>query len=176
MRWIYFLLIAAGGLLIQNTLAQVIWLPTPFGDVKPMLLVSVAVFVGLFAHSWTDAALAGWALGMATDLTGSGAGMGLLALLYAAAGWAVFQLRTPFFCDRAITQFIMAFLFCAFVYEAWLAYQVLLGGLPQANYGGWALQMLGLSLYTALVTPLLCAGLKRIRRVLFVAPARSERR
>jgi len=175
MRWIYFLLLVIAAALLDTTAMQLTWLRTPLGPIAPMLLACVAVFVCLFERSGVEAALAGWALGIAADLTGSGPGMGLLALLYAAAAWGIFQIRTPFFCERAVTQLIMGFVFCAFVYEIWLAYQTLLGDLPTTDFGRRALQVLALSVYTAIVTPIVCALLKRGERIFFVPPSGGSR-
>lgn len=178
MRWIYFLLITYAAVLIQTTVGQILWLPTPVGWIAPVLLAAVAVFMAMFVRSRVDALLAGWTLGMATDLTLSGPGMGLLGLLFLVGAWAVFGLREAFFCDRPATQVIMALLFCLFVFETWAVYQVLLGDLPGGQFGRLALQAAGLSVYTAALTPLICAGLRRMQRVLFSFPAgrRRERR
>ena len=175
MRWIYFILLVLAATPIETAVGQIIWIGTPVGPVWPMLLACVAVFVCLYGRSGIEAALAGWVLGMATDLTITGPGMGLLSVLYAAAAWGVFQIRTPFFCNRAATQFIMGLLFCVFAWEAWLACQKLFGSMSGAGYGAQALQVLLLSLYTAAVTPLVCAGLKRIERILFAPPSGGSR-
>ncbi len=176
MRWVYFLLIAIATILVQNTLVQVVWLPTPLGAVIPVLPAAVAVFVALFAPSAVDAALAGWALGIAADLTGSGPGMGMLGLLYAVAAAGIFRVRGAFFCDRALTQMIMAFVFCVFVYELWLVYQVLLGDIRGELFWGGTAVVLGSSLYTAALTPLAGRLLRRGQRVIFADLRRRDRR
>ena len=133
------------------------------------------MFAGLHARSGADAALAGWALGFGLDLTLSGEGMGLSALLYALAAGGVFKVREAFFREKIVTQMVLGFGFCLFVYEVWAAYAVLRAGGP-VEYWRAAVQALGLSAYTALMTPLVCAPLGRLERFLLVAPSRRERR
>ena len=176
MRWVYFLLITYAAVLVETTVGTVLWLPTPAGWIAPVLLAAMAVFVAMFARSRVDALLAAWTLGMAVDLTLSGPGMGLMALLFLAGAWGVFSLREAFFCERVATQIIMALLFCLFVFETWAVYQVLLGDLPGGQFGRLVLQAAGVSAYTAAVTPLICAALRRMQRVLMTFPSGRERR
>jgi len=175
-RWVYFLILVYVAVVLQTTVVQVLWLRTALGYVGPELLASVAVFVALSARSGTDAALAGWVLGFALDLTGSGGGMGLLALLYAAGGAGLCRVREAVFRDRAGTQVLLALLFCLFVYQLWTAYDVLSGQIARAQWPRQALRAAALAAYTAVLTPLVCAGLKRLRRLLLVTPSGRERR
>ena len=174
MRWIYFLILTLLAVILQTTLVQVLWVRTPIGPVGPEILAAAAVFFALNARSATDAALAGWVLGFALDLTLSGPGMGLLPLLFAAAAWGLSRMREAIFKDRAPTQMVLTFLFCAFVYETWTAADVLLG--QAGRSGARALQALGLSAYTGLLAPLVCGLLRRLERLLLTAPpSRSGR-
>ena len=176
MRWIVFILLAFACVMVQTTLAQIVWIPTPAGGIVPVLPACVAVFVALFARSGTDAALAGWALGLGVDLTLSGPGMGLLSLLFAAAGGVVFHLRQAFFPERAATQVLLGGLFYVLVFELWAVYMCLLGDFAPAGLKMRALQALGIAAYTAALTPLVCAGLERLERWIFVVPSSRERR
>ena len=179
MRWFHFIflvLVAVVGIIVQTTVGQLLWFRTSVGWVGPELLAAVAVFMALRAHSRTDAALAGWVLGFAMDLTLSGQGFGLLALLYAAACWGIFRIREIFFRERLLTQTIMGFVFCVFVYELWTAYDVLVISGAGGRYSHLALQVLGLSAYTAILTPLACAVLKRMQGLLFPTPPLRQRR
>jgi len=81
-RWIYFLILVLLAVVVQTSVMPVIWFRTPLGYVGPELLAAVAVFVALHVRSRTEAALAGWTLGFAVDLTLSGPGMGVPSLLY----------------------------------------------------------------------------------------------
>lgn len=176
MRWIYFLILVLAAVVLQTTVVQVLWLRTRLGYVGPEILAAVAVFVALRARSATDAALAGWVLGFALDLTLSGGGFGLLALLYAAGCAGVFVVREVFFRDRPVTQMILALLFCLFVYELWTAYEVLAGASGPGHWWRNAVQAAGLSAYTAAVTPLLCVPLGRMQHLLIAAPLGRRRR
>jgi len=176
MRWIYFLILVLVAVVLQTTVAPALWFRAWGGYVGPELLAAVSVFVALHTRSAADAALAGWALGFALDLTLSGGGMGLLSLLYAAGAAGVFHVRDAFFAGRPMTQAILGLLFCLFVYELWTAYDVLT--VPDRGQGWWpqAARAGGLAVYTAAVTPLVCAALKRVRRLLIVLPAGRQRR
>ena len=174
MRWIYFILVALAAVLVQTTVGQVLWIPTSLGWVHPVFPASVAVFVGLYARGATDAALAGWALGFAMDLTGSGGGMGLSALLYALAAAGLYRIRGAFFRERVVTQMLLGFLFCVFVHELWVAYDAAIFG--AGSHGRMAFQALGISAYTAVVTPPVFALLRRVERAIVAPPAAGGRR
>jgi rod shape-determining protein MreD len=174
MRWVYFLILILLGVILQTTLVQLLWFQTALGWIGPELLAAVAVFVALNARNRTDAALAGWALGFGLDLTLSGPAMGLLPLLYAAAGAGLQHVREAFFRERAVTQMLLTFAFCAFVYEAWTLWDVLVG--DGERLGRRVLQALGLSAYTAVLAPLVYAALRRIDAVLLAMPVRRGKR
>ncbi len=179
MRWYHFAIlvfVSVVGVVVQSTVGQLLWFRTELGWIGPELLAAVAVFIALYATNATDAALSGWILGFAVDLTVSGSSMGLLALLYAAGCWGIFHVRDVFFRDRAMTQIIIGLVFCVFVYELWTVYDILVGGRESGEYFRPALQALGLSIYTAVLTPLVCAVLKRLREFLLPAPPIRERR
>lgn len=178
MRWFHFIILAAValvGVVVQSTAGQLLWFRTEVGWIGPEILAAVAVFMALHARSSTDAALSGWILGFAVDLTISGSGMGLLGLLYAAGCWGVFSIREVFFREKALTQIVIGFVFCAFVYELWTAFDVLVGG-AGGGYFRPAMQVLGLSVYTAVLTPLVCAVMGRLQKFLIpAAPLREGR-
>ncbi len=171
MRWIYFALLALAAAVLQTTLGQALWVQTAWGWVGPVFPAAAAVFAALYARSATDAALAGWALGFAMDLTLSGGGMGLHALLYAAATAGVYAIREGFFRDRIATQMLLALLLCLLVHEPWVLLDSLVFGTGAAGLGRRALQAMGISAYTALLAPLVIAPLRRMERLLVAAPA-----
>ena len=171
MRWIYFLILTLAGVILQTTLVQVLWLQTRIGWIGPEVLAAAAVFVALHARGRTEAALAGWTLGFAVELTLSGPGMGLLALLYAAGTAALHRVREAFFRERAVPQMVLTFVFCTFVYQLWTLYDVWLGAARGGPLGPRALQALGLAVYTAALAPLVCGLLGRFDAVLLAAPA-----
>jgi hypothetical protein len=176
MRWIYFLVVVLLAVVIQMTVGQILWFRTSVGWIGPVFPAAVAVFAGLHARSGADAALAGWALGFGLDLTLSGEGMGLSALLYALAAGGVFKVREAFFRERILTQMVLGFAFCVLVYELWAAYVVALSAPAGVAFWPAAVQALGLSAYTAVLTPLVCAPLRRLERFLLAAPSTRERR
>ena len=168
MRWVYFLILAAGATILQTTLVQVLWVQTRLGWIGPELLSAVAVFVALNVRSSTDAALAGWVLGFALDLTLTGPGMGALPMLFAAGCWALNRIREAVFRDRAPTQMVLTFLFCATVYTLWTILDVWLGG---GSLGARMLQALALAAYTGLLSPLAHGTMRRVDRLLLTAPS-----
>lgn len=173
MRWFYYLILALLAVLLQSTVVQVLWFRTGSGWTGPDVVAAVAIFVGLSARTSLDAALAGWLAGMALDLTLTGGGMGLLGLLYAGACAAIVHLRHAMLRDKALTQFILGLLFCLFVYGPWMLYQQIIS--PASSLGSQALQVLGVALTTALLTPLVVAALKRVQRFLIPAGSARER-
>ncbi len=171
MRWLPFLLAVLAGVILQTTVLQALWLPTPVGWIGPEVLAATAVFVALYARNGVEAALAGWILGMAVDLTLSGEGMGLLAILYAAATAGIFRIRRAFFREKVMTQMLLTAAFCLAVYGAWTGYELLLTSAPAADFWRRCVQTLGLSVYTALLAPLAHAAMKRMQRLLLAGPA-----
>ncbi len=176
MRWVYFIILAVLAVIAQTTVVQVIWLRTRVGYIGPEVLASVAVFAALHARTRTDAALAGWVCGFALDLTLTGPGMGVMSLLYMAAAVGVHHLREVTFRERAVTQIILALLFCLFAYGLLTAYDLLTGALGGQSVFGRAIQCAGLAAYTAMVTPLVCRLLRPLGRWLVPAPTGRERR
>ena len=174
MRWTWFLILAAVGFILQNTVVPVLWLPTPLGEVGPELLAALTVFVALNVRGRTNAALAGWVLGFAVDLNLSDGGMGLLALLYAGGAAVLYRAREVFFRDRALVQIILSFVFCAVVFQVWTAYDVFV--VTGGPYARRAAQALCLSAYTAVLTPVVCAAAGRARRLIFPPSAGGRRR
>lgn len=175
MRWIYFLIVVLACVVVQTTVAHILWFRTSLGWIGPVFPAALAVFVALYARSGTDAALAGWAVGFALDLALSGGGLGLSAVLYAAAAAAVYRVREAFFRDRPLTQMVLVFAFCLFVHELWAAYHVVVVAPGGAGYWRPAVQAVAVSAYTAALAPLVCAPLKRIRRLL-IAPSSGRDR
>jgi hypothetical protein len=168
MRWPYFLVIVLLTAIAQTTVAQVMWFRTPLGWVGPELLAMVAVFAALYGRGGLEVAIAGWVCGMTVDLTLSGEGMGMLSLLYSAGAVGVYNLREGFFRERPLTHALMGGVFCLFVYQAWSGYEALVGG---GRWGHMAIQALGLSVYTAVLTPGMCWLLRKLGRVLLPAGA-----
>ena len=175
-RWIYFLILVLLAVVVQTSVMPVIWFRTPLGYVGPELLAAVAVFVALHVRSRTEAALAGWTLGFAVDLTLSGPGMGVPSLLYMVASVGVYQVREAVFHERISLQFILGLLFCLFVYERWTLWGLVFGGVNRSAAGGQAVLAMGLAAYTAVLTPLVCRVLKPLQGLLISTPPGRARR
>ena len=175
MRWIYIILMALAATLMQTTAAQVLWLPTGVGWVGPIVPAAAGVFVGLYARSAVDAALAGWLLGFCLELPLGGATIGLLSLLFAAGCAGLLAVREAFFRDRLLTQAVLGLLFCMAVYEAWAIFDAFIPG-GSGHLGRASLQVLAASAYTAVLTPLVCALLKPLQRAMWTMPSMARRR
>jgi len=182
MRWVPFLILVALAALLQRTAGLVLTFSLPgVGSVGPDLLAAVAVFVACRSRAWEDAVLAAWVLGLAVDVTAGGAGVavGPMSVAYALAAWVLFRIREAFFHERAVTQALLALIFCLLAHGTWVTAETLLGGtgMAWADYGSTMLQAVLLAVYTAALTPLVHAGLWRCRRLILAAPtARGARR
>jgi rod shape-determining protein MreD len=184
MRWIPLLILAYLVVLFQTTVGRVLAFTTAgVGTVAPDLIGLLAVFVALYARSWVDAMLAGWALGFAVDLTIAGgtglpAAVGPMAAAYCLAAGLLVRVREAFFRERALTQALLAWGFCLITHAAWATVQSLLGlgAAAWSAYGQTLLQVLAVACYTALLMPLVHAGLLRCQRWFLAAPVGPGRR
>lgn len=175
MRWFYFLILVLLALIIQSGIAQVLWLRTSIGQVGPELLAAVAVFVALNVTNGTDAALAGWTLGMALDLTMSGEGMGLLAILYAGGAAGVFRVRGIFFREYAMTHAVLTFLLTAFAFETWMCFSLVTNSAAGSS-GRHLLQALAVAGYSAVLAPVVCRLLKPLGPLIITGYGQRDRR
>jgi len=175
MRWLLFILISIVGIIFQNTVCQLLWFRTSVGWIGPDILVGIAIFSALFSRSGTDAAICGWILGFLLDLTITAPAppAGLLPLLYAGAAAGIFQIRDALFKEKILTQMILAFLFCIIVYGLWLSWDAAINRMITPLDG--ALQLIGVALYCAIITPIICALLKRFGKFLIPADVLLKR-
>jgi len=184
MRWIPFILLLYVVLLVQTTLGRVLVFSTnSLGAVGPDLLAILAVFVALRVRAGVDAALAGWILGFALDLTvaagtGSTIVLGPMALSYALGCWGVYRVREALFRDRMTVQALLVFVFCCVVHFIWVTAESLFAGdgTSWSCYGRLLLQALALGAYTAVLAPVGLRGLAAIRGWIVQAPAGRSRR
>lgn len=159
MRWIAFILLACGIVLVQATLGGLLTLAFPAGPVRADLVAAAAVFTAMYTRSATDAMLGGWILGLAVDLTTAGGPwgspvVGLFAVIYSLLGGAVFRIREAFFRDRALTQAIVTALFCLVGHWCWITAQSLrLGGWE--FYGSTLVQAAAIAGFTGVLAPLM---------------------
>ena len=121
--------------------------------------------------------VAGWALGLAVDLTtvagvGSGTVVGPMAIAYALTAGLLFRVREAFFRERALTQALLAWGFCLIAHGLWVTMQSLRtdGDVSWSAYGRTLLQAAGLACYSAVLMPLVHFLLVKCQRWILTAP------
>lgn len=180
MRWIPFILVAYVVILLQSSLGRMLTFVFQIGAIGPDLAASLAVFVALRARSGLDAMLAAWVLGLALDLaTGGGPGsstvVGPMSLAYALTAGMVFRIREALFRERALTQATVTLLFCLISHGLWVTMQsVRLGEIGWHDYMGLLGQVALVSIYTALLAPLMHYLLSRVERLIVVPATRGR--
>lgn len=176
MRWVPFLLAAYALMLLQTTLGRLLTFSTDMiGQIGPDLAAVFAVFIALHARAAVDALGAAWVLGFGIDLLAGGAVeggscAGIMSLTYMAGAGAVFWVREAFFRDRPLTQAILGVVFCLIAHGLWITAQAARAG----DWPAWRRmlpQMLALTAYTGLLTPVAHVMLSRMRRLFLVASA-----
>jgi hypothetical protein len=174
MKITYVILLAVAATLTQTVATHALWFSSSVGWIGPILPACVTVCLALYSRSAVDAALAGWILGFALELPLAGETLGVLSLLFAAAGAIIFMARDAFFRERVLTQAMLGFLFCLGVFEISVLYsRVALPGSARSA-GAAALQVLLVAIYTGVFTPIICAGLRPLHHWFW--PAAVERR
>ena len=177
MRWLSLAILAYALLLLQTTVGSLLTFRAgALGPVGPDLLALVATFVALNVRSGLDAMLAAWMLGLGLDLmTGAGPSVssvtGPMPLAYALAGGLVYQVREAFFRERLVTQALLAAGFCLAAHAMWLVLQWLLcARAAGVGLGRPLLAAVAVAAYTGALMPGASFVLKRMRRMLIVAP------
>jgi len=181
MRWIRFAILIYVAVLVQIAAAGA--LPVWFrltGYIAPDITAVLAVFMALTVRDSTDAMLAAWSLGLAMDLMlcsmgGAATVVGPMAIAYALAAAVIFRIREAFFRERALARAVMTLVFCLVAHTMWVGMQTV----RAFNWSSWSADMfraIGISLYTAVVAPLVCMVLQRVGGWFVVAPARGRRR
>ncbi len=183
MRWLVFAIFAWVLILVQTTVGRVLTFQLQgFGTIGPDFLAAAAVFLALYVRRASDAILAVWVLGLALDLTtaggvGSATVLGPMALAYCLAGRMVFALREAFFRERIAARFLLTLLFCLLAHGLWVTLQSLLA--YQHTSGGEYVRMLGqavgVSLYSALLAPLMLVLFGKLQNWLIAFPAAISR-
>jgi len=184
MRWIALAILTYVLTLLQTSLVDVITFRVPgVGLVRPELLAVVVVYSALHVGSILDAMLAGWALGLALDVTtGAGSGVstavGPMSLAYALGAGGIYKIRGAVFRDKVVTQCTMTLVFCISAHGMWILMQWRLAFGDTAGTGIvlMLVQAVLLAAYTAAIAPALALGLKAGRRWLIASPAGPRRR
>lgn len=158
MRWLTFSFFAMIAWVLQTTLAGRV---TVLG-VGPDWVFVLVVFFALYARR-TDGFLAGWALGLGTDLM-SIERLGLLSLGYGMTALLVGSIRHLVFLKSAWTHFAVT-LMAGFVLQAYLGlYRVFQFPLGSAGPAGVFAEGAMISVYTAAWAPIVHYVLLRFSR------------
>ena len=127
---------------------------------RPEALLAIACFAALFARDSAQGLLACWGIGLLKD-AGSTGPLGLHALLFAVAGWAVLQVRQVLFRESPVTQLAVGFLAACWVNAAaGIFVSATAGGIPLPVLAGKTLVS---ALLTAALTPLLLLFFRQAR-------------
>ena len=184
MRWVPLVILVYAVLLVQTSLVRLVTFTFgSVGTVGPDLLAAAAVFVAMNCRSGIDVMLAAWIAGIAADLgTGGTVGgmtaVGPMAISYALAAGAVFQIRDAFFRERVWTRFALALLFALLAHGLWVTMQSLLvvRHMTWADYWRMVLQAVLIAVYTAAAMPLVYPVLQRVPGLFVAASGARGRR
>lgn len=180
MRWIPFAILIYVAVLIQVALGA---LPIHFsltGNIAPDITAVLAVFFVLSVKDPRDAMIAAWSLGLAMDLMLCGMGgtptvVGPMAIAYVAGAALIFRIREAFFRERALARALLTLLFCAIVYSLWVTMQTVRGW-AWSDWWPAMTKTIGISVYTAILAPLVCMVMQRCSGWFIAMPARRQRR
>jgi rod shape-determining protein MreD len=168
-RWfglvIVTIVVAAGQTTVGHLMA--------INKVTPSFLLIAAVYYG-FRWPTAEAGIAGWALGLAADLTGI-TPIGSQSLTYALAAMSASRLRLVLMTNHPMAQILVTGIL------GWLAYSVV--SVHGAWQGGWKVWSFGASLeragwvalYTAVLAPYLFWLLERFVPLLGLQPHTRRR-
>lgn len=164
MKWFPFAILTATAIVLQTSATPLVQIQS----IRPDLMFLLAVFYALWGP-WPDGAIAAWILGLIVDLE-SHDRIGLHALIFGVAAWAMIRIRQIVFRDHAITQILVTLVFTALVHVA--------GGL----YNGWGSESAGngylwpalmTGIYTAICAPYFHWVLMRLGRWTGLRPTRG---
>lgn len=170
MRWFVFFMLLMVLLTLQTTLAtRLAWM-----GVRPDWLLILVVFIAFHADR-RDAVIAGWCVGFCADLM-SIERLGVIALTYSLIALAIVSTRDALFRYRWTTHVLVTFLACILVRTAWTAYRTTMYDTDDSLMSDLGVNVLAVSLYTALWAPLFHSTLQRMGKWLgFKMPRYSYR-
>ena len=177
MRWIVLILLGWAGVLLQTTFGEV-WAidRMAIGSIAPDLLACLAVFCTLYVDRAANAMIAAWILGLMLDLATAGgpgvAVVGPMAISYCIVARGLFSIREALFRRRISTRMLLTLVFCLATHPLWVTVQSILamGVTGWGEYLRMLVQALCISIYTALVAPLVFWLLDKAASWLLVAP------
>ncbi len=164
MKWFSFSVLAVVAVILQTSVTPLLQIQS----IRPDLMFALAVFYALWGP-WPDAAIAGWILGLVVDLQ-SVDRVGVHALCFGCAAWAIMRIRQIVFRDHAITQILVTLLFTMLVqvmvgwYNRW-------GSDSEGDAILWPALMTGT--YTAICAPYVHWTLMRLGRWTGLRPTRG---
>ena len=173
MRWILVILLAYVALLLQISLVNLITVNTAsVGTIKPDLALTVALFFALYGRTLPDVMIAAWILGLGLDLTHTGGAgtttaVGPMAVAYALSAALVYQIREAFFREWVLTHMLLGLLMCLTAHMIWISWQSVRASdtMSWPAYGELVIEALLLSVYTALLAPVVHFALSPLRRL-----------
>lgn len=143
MRWLTFAACAAIGLVLQTTIAG----RAAIFNIRPDWMFVLVVFFALYGRR-PDVYLAGWILGMATDMM-SIERLGLLAVGYTLTAVTVSAARDLVFLKSAVTHFAVTLTAGLFLHAGLTAYRIVVFADSAAGWGVILLDGTATALYTA---------------------------
>jgi len=129
--------------------------------VRPDLVFILGLFLALYFQP-AEVFIAGWCLGLASDLASITGRLGARALLFAVVLYLVSRLRVRFLRGPMLTQFLLALASVFFVHLLWYAATHLLEGSPLV-VGRTVVASFLDALYSAIFAPYLVWLLQRLR-------------
>lgn len=174
MRWFLLGILAYVLLVVQATLFVPGALAVPVHGhwVRPDLVLVLGVFVALY-YKPQVALVAGWCMGLGTDLTAVTGRLGLGALLFAAVLTALSLVRGVLNRGWVLTQSAVAFAAVLVVHTVWYAAARYLGGAEPALLRSMEEAALN-AVYSGILAPYLIWLLLRLRGPLGVLLEPSE--
>jgi len=163
MRWLPFGILAAVVLALQLSVAAAVRIPVGRGGLVLAvdLPAVLAVLIALRTRSATDAALAGWVLGLCIDLAVTGVPLGLHAVTFAMAAGLICQVRPAVFTDSLLTQALLVGAFCLIAHGLARLFVNLYVRPDSVQLGRDLLQVLLVALGTGIAGPVVLAIGKR---------------
>ncbi|MFW6154083.1 MAG: hypothetical protein ACOC95_02605 [Planctomycetota bacterium] len=177
MRWLPFGILVVVVLALQVSVAAAVRIPVGRGGLALAvdLPAVLAVLVALRARRATDAALAGWVLGLCIDLAVTGVPLGLHAVTFAMAAGLICQIRPAVFPDSVLTQALLVGGFCLIAHGPARLFVNLYVRPDAAHLGRDLLQVLLVALGSGVAGPVVLAVGKRADWLIMDQPSWRRR-
>ncbi len=160
MRWLAFAIVVVIGLTAQTALAPRV----AVYSVRPDWLLVVVVFLALYVPS-KPAVIGAWIIGISADLM-TVERMGFIALSFALTALAILSIRDYLFRNHWSTQLAITLVACVSVRGVWMIYQRTMFEHSTGLASSVLVDVVLVSVYTALWAPLIHGLLNRMARPL----------